>query len=152
MSVYRVPLNALVLSTSKVDIFSLTTSASQSCRLEEIRLDPIAASVADFALTLHVFSGSYTAGTGGTTITAAPVFSQNAASSTTAKVGTTQTAVGSGTDTLHDVGSFNLVNGWSWQPVDPDHRIIVPVSCQFVLSLDTTPASQTLYGCLIFRE
>lgn len=152
MSVYRVPLNALALATSKVDIFSLTTTSTQGCRIEEIRLDPNASAVSEFALTLHIFSGSYTAGTGGTTITAAPVFSQNAASSTTCKVGTTQTTVGSGTDTLHDVGSFNLVNGWAWQPADTDHRIMVPISCQFVLSLDTTPASQTLYGCLIFRE
>jgi hypothetical protein len=151
--VYRIPFKALGLSTNAQDLWAVTTTSSMPCNIEEIRLDPCATSVAEFNVSLSLFTGSYSAGSGGSSATPQPTVHGDASAGTTCKLqNTTQTAVGSGTKTVLDAGSWNLVNGWAWQPLDPDHRICVPVSACFVASLDSTPASQTVSGCLILRE
>jgi|SRR5579883_3412016 len=151
--IYRLPFNALGLSTNKQDLWAITTTSTSICLLEEIRLDPCATSVSEFDISISLFTGSYTAGSGGNTLTPAKTLQGDAAATVTCKTqNTTQTAVGSGTKTVLDSGQWNLVNGWAWQPLDQDHRILVPVSACLVVSLDTTPASQTVSGCAIIRE
>src|SRR5581483_9401153 len=121
--------------------------------IEEIRLDPISTTVTDYLLSMNLFTGSFTAGSGGTTVTPSKTETNDSAAGATAKVGnTTQTAVGTGTKLQVDAGTWNLVNGWTWQPIDQDHRIAVPVSGCLVLSLDTTPTAATANGCAIIRE
>jgi hypothetical protein len=150
--IYSIPFQALGLSTSVQDLWAVTTTSSMPCEIEEIRLDPCATSVSEFNVSLALFTGSYTAGSGGTSRTPRTRVQGDAAASTTCKTqNTTQTAAGSGAKTVLDAGAWNLVNGWVWQPLDPDHRICVPVSACLVVSLDSTPASQTVSGCLILH-
>ena len=151
--VYRVFMNQLAIGTSKQDLWAITASSTIPFWLEEIRLDPIATSVTEYLLSISLFSGSFTAGSGGTSVTPTKTAFNDAAAGATAKVGnTTQTAVGTGTKTQHDAGQWNLVNGWVWQPLDIDHRIAVPMSDCIVLSLDTTPSAATVNGCAVIRE
>lgn len=151
--IYRVPMNQLAISTSKVDLWAITASSTIPFWLEEIRLDPDATAVATYLLSLNLYTGSFTAGSGGTSVTPAKNLPNDAAAGATAKVGnTTQTVVGSGTKLNLDAGQWNLVNGWVWQPIDIDHRVPVPVSGCIVLSLDTTPSAATANGCAIIRE
>lgn len=151
--VYRVPMNQLAIGTSKQDLWAITASSTIPLALEEMRLDPIATSVSEYLLSVSVFTSTFTAGSGGTSVTPVKALPNDAAAGATAKIGnTTQTAVGTGTKTQHDAGQWNLVQGWVWQPIDADHRIVVPVSGCFVLSLDTTPTAATVNGCAIFRE
>lgn len=151
--VYRVPMNQLSLGTSKQDLWSITSSSTIPLYVEEIRLDPIATSVAEYLLSVILWTGSYTAGSGGTSVTPAKNQPNDAAAGATAKIGnTTQTVVGTGTKLQLDAGQWNLVNGWVWQPLDSDHRLVVPVSANLVLSLDTTPSAATVNGCAIIRE
>lgn len=151
--VYRIPMNQLALGTSKQDLWAITASSSIPLWLEELRLDPISTSVAEYLLSLNLFTGSFTAGSGGTSVTPAKNEPNDSAAGATAKVGnTTQSATGSGTKLALDAGQWNLVNGWVWQPIDPDHRIAVPTSACLVLSLDTTPVAATVNGCAIIRE
>ncbi|HLH96427.1 MAG TPA: hypothetical protein VKW08_15030 [Xanthobacteraceae bacterium] len=151
--VYRLPFNAQSLSTSKQDLWAITTTSASMGFLEEVRLDPCATSISEFSLSLSLFTGSYTAGSGGAALTPAKTIPGDAAATVTCKTqNTTQTAVGSGTKTVLDAGQWNLANGWAWQPLDPDHRILVPISACLVVSLDSTPSSQTVSGCAIFRE
>ena len=151
--IYTVPFQNLGLSTNKQDLWALTTSSTVPATLEEIRLDPCATSVSEFAVSLVLFTGSYSAGSGGAVATIAKRNPNEASASSTCKTqNTSQTAVGSGAKLVMDAGSWNLVNGWYWQPINPDHNIIIPVSACLVVSLDTTPASQSVSGCLVFRE
>ena len=151
--VYRVPMQQLAIGTNKQDLWALTASSTIPLWLEEIRLDPTSTSVAEYLLSISLFTGSFTAGSGGSSVTPAKNQPNDAAAGATAKVGnTTQTVVGSGTKLQLDAGNWNLVNGWAWQPIDSDHRIAVPVSGCIVLSLDTTPSAATVNGNLIFRE
>lgn len=151
--VYRVYMNQFALSASKVDLWAITASSTIPFFLEELRLDPIATAVSEYLLSVNLFTGSFTAGSSGTTVTPGKTLLNDAAAGATAKVGnTTQTAVGSGTKQQLDAGQWNLVNGWAWQPLDVDHRIAVPASGCIVLSLDTTPSAATVNGCAIIRE
>ena len=153
---YAIPFQNLGLSTNKQDMWAVKAGSSIPFILEEIRLDPCASSVSEFALSLNLFqngTGTYTAGTGGAGITASPrVASDIAFHGTAVLQNTLQTVAGTGTKTVEDVGSWNLVNGWWWQPLDPDHRVSVPVGATLVVSLDTAPASQTVSGNVIVRE
>jgi hypothetical protein len=151
--VYRLPFNALGLSTNKQDLWAITTGSSLQAILEEVILDPCSTSVSEFSVSLNLFTGSFTAGSGGTTLTPSKTDQGDAAASFTVKTqNTTQTLVGSGTKTNEDAGQWNLANGWAWQPLAPGHRIIIPISSCLVISLDTTPASQTVSGRCIVSE
>lgn len=151
--VYSVPFINLGLSTNKQDLWALTTSSTVPATIEEIRLDPCATSVSEFAISLSLFTSTYTAGSGGSSATVAKRNPNEAAASSSCKLqNTTQTVVNTGAKLVMDAGMWNLVNGWYWQPISPDHNIIMPVSSCFVVSLDSTPASQNVSGCLIFRE
>lgn len=151
--VYRVPMNQLSITTNKVDLWAITASASIPFWLEELRLDPIATAVSEYLLSLSVFTSTFSAGSGGTSVTPVKAQSNDAAAGASAKIGnTTQTTVNTGTKTQHDAGQWNLVNGWVWQPIDSDHRIAVPLSGCVVLSLDTTPSAATVNGCAVIRE
>lgn len=151
--VYRIPMNQLAIGTSKQDLWAITASSTIPFWLEEIRLDPIATSVAEYLMSMSLFTGSFTAGSGGTSVTPAKTLPNDAAAGATSKIGnTTQTVVGSGTKLQEDAGQWNLVNGWAWQPLDSDHRIAVPMSGCLVLSLDSTPTAATVNGCAIIRE
>lgn len=151
--IYRLPFNAINLNTGVQDLWAVTTGANLPAVLNEIRLDPCAQGVTEFKLSLNLFTGSYTAGTGGNPFT--PVKTDegdNGASFTVKTQNTTQTGVGTGSKINKDAGQWNLVNGWVWQPLDTAHRILIPVSCCLVLSLDTVPASQIVSGCMIVSE
>lgn len=151
--VYRVFMNQLAIGTSKQDLWAITASSTIPFWLEEIRLDPIATSVSEYLLSLNLYTGSFTAGSGGTTVTPSKTLFNDTAAGATAKVGnTTQTVVGSGVKTQQDAGQWNLVTGWVWQPIDSDHRIAVPMSDAIILSLDTTPTAATVNGCAVIRE
>lgn len=152
--IYRLPINQLALTASVQEIIAITASSTIPLQLEEIRLDPFDTAVSNFLLSLSLFTGSFTAGSGGTTLTPAKNSPNDAAAGASCKFGnTTRTAVGTGTKLQLDAGKINDVNGWVWQPIDPDHRIAVPVSGCLALSLDTAPGSTfTANGCAIIRE
>jgi hypothetical protein len=145
-------MNAVSSGTTVVDIWAITASATIPFWLEEIRLDPVATAVAESKLSIHLFSGAFTAGSGGTTITPVKTdFNATAAGATAKVVNTTQTT--GGTNTVADAGLWNVVNGWVWQPIDMDHRLAVPMSGCIVLSLDTAfGTTTTMSGCAIIRE
>ncbi len=151
--IYRVPMNQLSMSSSTQEMWRVTASSTIPFWLEEIRLDPFQATVSEFLLSLSLFTSSFSAGSGGTSVTPTPTQPNDAAAGATAAIGnTTRTAVGAGSKVVKDAGNWNSVNGWVWQPIDSDHRIAVPASGCVALSLDTTGVSATVNGCAIIRE
>jgi hypothetical protein len=153
--VYKLPFVAISLGTTSggVDLFAISSTSASWGFLEEVRLDPCATSISEYSLSLSLFTGSYTAGSGGSTLTPVKGTGGDAAATITCKtLNTTKTLVGSGTKTTFDAGQWNLASGWAWQPLDTDHRQFLPPSGCIVVALDTTPASQTVSGCAIFRE
>jgi hypothetical protein len=151
--IYRVPMNQLAMSASTQEMWAITASSTIPFWLEEIRLDPFQATVAEFLLSLSLFTSTFSAGSGGTSVTPAKDLFNDIAAGATAAIGnTTRTAVGTGAKSVKDAGNWNSVNGWVWQPIDSDHRIAVPMSACIALSLDTTGVSATINGCAIIRE
>lgn len=152
--VYRIPINQLAMGATVQEIVAITASGSIPLQLEEIRVDPFDTTLAEFLVSLSVFTGTFTAGSGGTTITPTKNLLNDAAAGATCKIGNTaRTAVGTGTKIQYDAGKINDVNGWAWQPTNIDHYIPIPPSACIALSLDTAPGSTfTVNGCAIFRE
>ena len=151
--VYSVPFKAINIGTVVSDLWAITTASNMPVDIEDVRLDPCATAISDLLVSFHLFTGAFTAGAGGSAVTPVPRVYGDTAAVTSAKVlNTTQTAAGSGVNTVTDAGEWNLVNGWAWQPLDTDHRITIPVSSCFVVSLDSAGASETVSGCLILRE
>ena len=158
--VYKVPINNLTMTSSgKVDLWDISCGSSVPILIEEIRIDPDATSVAVLSVALTRFT-TFTAASGGTSLTPQPCNYGDVASSALAQVLTTSLATSTNTSTalnvakqVIDSGYWNLVNGWNWQPIDPDHRITVTSGGMFQVQMQTTTASSALMsGCLTFRE
>lgn len=158
--VYKIPLDQVSMTSSgKLDIFNVTPASSVPVLLEEIRLDPIATSVTNYFLKITRFS-TFTAASGGTSITARPVNYGDVNPSFSAQLMTTTGVTSTNTSTAlnvaaqaMDAGTWNLVNGWAWQPIDPDHRITITSGGCLSLQLETTTAtSAVVNGCVVVRE
>lgn len=158
--IYKVPIdNVTMTSSGKLDIFNITPGSSVPVMLEEIRLDPIATSVTNYLLRITRFS-TFTAASGGTSITGRPANYGDVNPSFSAQLMTTLGVTSTNTSTAlnvasqtMDAGSWNLVNGWAWQPIDPDHRITITSGGCLSLQLETTTATSALVnGCFTVRE
>lgn len=152
MRIYRLPFNALTVAAVQ-DLWAITAGASLPCVLEEFRIDPCATSVSEQPITVDLFTGTFTAGSGGSTLTPAKTDEGDAAASFSVKVqNTTRTAVGTGTKTNKDAGAWQLVNGYLWQPLSAASRILIPVNACLAIALNGAPASSTVSGCAIVSE
>lgn len=159
--VYKVPFSNLTLgSSAKTDLWDVTCGSSVPIMLEEIRLDPIATAVSELGITVTRFT-TFTAATGGTAIVPKTCNYGDVASSAAVIVMTTATMTATTTSTsvivapqIVDAGNWNLVNGWVWQPIDPDHRITVTAGGGIQVQMISTLAStlSLVSGCLTFRE
>lgn len=152
--VYSVPVNALSMLPVSQDMFSILASSSAPFTVEEVRLDPIATTVSELNLSMHVWTGGFTNSTGGTVITPVKRDFGDVAAGITTRIGCSVKAstASSGVNTVFDAGNWNLVNGWAWQPIDIDHRMVIPPSGLFTLTIDSTPSSAVVMGCAIVRE
>lgn len=158
--VYKIPMDqGTLLSSGKQDLWSISCGSSVPIMLEEIRLDPIATSVTNYFVKVTRFT-TFTAASGGTSLTGRPANYFDAAASFSAQILTTAGISSTTTSTsltiapqVMDAGTWNLVNGWAWQPIDPDHRITCPSGGAISVSIETTTVTAaTVNGCCIVRE
>lgn len=158
--VYKVPIDqAAIVSSGAQDIFFVSCGSSVPVMLEEVRLDPVATSVTNYFVKVTRFT-TFTAATGGTSITPRPVNYGDAAFSGLSQIFTTGQATSTNTSTalnvakqVMDAGTWNLVNGWSWQPIDPDHRITITSGGALSVAIETTTTtSAVVNGCVTIRE
>lgn len=90
-----------------------------------------------------------TSGSGGTTVTPAPMNLGDAAFGGTCEANnTTQSTEG----TILRAENFNVLAGYIWQPT-PEERIVVSPSGRLIIELQTAPAdSVTMSGTVVFEE
>jgi hypothetical protein len=100
-------------------------------------------------LRVQIERGGGTAGSGGTTPTAAPHCVGHAAFGGTVEANNT-TQVGTPTTIYEE--AFNVQAGWFWVPT-PEERIIIPPSGILVVAIPTAPTdSLTMQGSITFEE
>jgi hypothetical protein len=120
--------------------------------IDELVLGQVTATtIGNLRCTFKRFSGAYTIGSVGTSVTPRPhLFGDAAATCTTRANDTTQTT--SGTSVTLDADVLNVINGYTKLPA-PEDRWSFTISQAFVWSLDTAPSSaETMSVKVTFRE
>ena len=149
--VYEVPFAAVSVSAVQ-DLLSVQSTSGMAFRLLEIVLGQITITTVE-ALNLSIkrFSGAYTIGSGGASVTPAKHnFGDAAATVTGRRNDTTQTT--GGTSVTLRADAYNEINGYQYLGI-PDKEIIIAPSQALVLSLDTVPgAARTMSGAILIEE
>lgn len=135
------------------DLFSLQSTSGMAFKLIEAVIGPVAGltTTENVKVSLKRFSGAYTIGSGGSSVTPAKHNNGDAAATCTGRANDTTQTTG-GTSVVLRAEDVNEINGWSYLAI-PDKEIIIAPSQALVLSLDTAPgASRTVSGTLTFEE
>jgi hypothetical protein len=141
-----------VAVTAVQDLVSLQTTSGMVAEIDEIVLGQVTSSaVGNLRTSFKRFSGGYSIGSGGSSVTPRPhVFGDSAATCTTRSNDTTQTT--GGTSVTLDSDAINVVNGYVKLPA-PEDRWSFTISQAFVWSLDSAPgSSETMSMKVTFRE
>lgn len=149
--IYEVPFSNVSVSAVQ-DLLSVQSTSGMAFKLLEIVLGQITvATVENLRLTLKRFSGAYTIGSGGSSVTPVKHNFGDAAATVTARANDTTQTTG-GTSSIIRADVFNEINGYQYLAI-PDKEIILPPSQAFILSLDTAPAAaRTMNGSLLLEE
>lgn len=134
------------------DLLSLQTTFGMVCEVDELVMGQVTATtVGNLRCTFKRFSGAYTIGSGGSSVTPSKhVFGDSVAICTTRANDTSQTT--GGTSVTLDADALNVVNGYVKLPA-PEDRWSFAMSQAFVWSLDSAPsASETMSVKVTFRE
>lgn len=152
---YSIPL-AFTAHTAAGDIVEIIAPAGALLDIHEIKLTQSTeagdAESEQLAFTLTRATGSYTSGSGGTSVTPVPLDGSDVAASFTAEMAnTTDASAGSGalTNMWHD--AVNVHVGLHYLPT-PESRPRCGVSQAFILTLDGAPADSVSIGGYIIVE
>lgn len=151
MRIYKVPFAGVSISAVQ-DLISIQSTSGGSFYLNELYLGQITqTSVELLRMSIKRFSGGYSIGSGGSSVTPAKALFGDAAATATARSNdTTQTSGGTSVTLPADV--INLINGWQYLPA-PEDRIKINPSQALVWSLDTAPAAaRTFNGYAVIAE
>jgi hypothetical protein len=141
-----------VAVTAVQDLVSLQTTSGMVAEIDEMATGQITAtSIGNLRCTFKRFSGGYSIGSSGSSVTPRPhLFGDSAATCTTRANDTTQTS--GGTSVTLDADAINVINGYNKLPA-PEDRWSFTISQAFVWSLDSAPgSSETMSVKVTFRE
>jgi hypothetical protein len=134
------------------DLISIQTTSGMVMEIDEINIGQVTATtIGNLRCSFLRFSGAYSIGSGGSSITPRPhVFGDSAATCTARANDTTQTS--GGTSVILDSDVFNVINGYNKLPA-PEDRWSFTINQAFVWSLNTAPGSaETMNMKVTFRE
>jgi hypothetical protein len=152
---YSVPFSATAVSAA-VDAFEVLASSAKPFILHEVTLaqssDYGDAAAEGLSVLIKRATGSYTSGSGGSTVTPAKHLTNDAAAGPTAEVcNTTQAAAGSGALTTIRAEAFNVQAGYQYLPT-PEQRPVFLAAEACVVSITAPADAITLSGTLVFEE
>jgi hypothetical protein len=152
---YSVPFSAVAVSAAQ-DLFEVLASAAKPFYLHEITVAQSSdfgdAQAEGLSILIKRATGSYTSGSGGTTVTPAKHLTNDAAAGPTAEVNnTTQAAAGSGALTTLRAEAFNVQSGYQYLPT-PEQRFFFLSAEAVVVSITAPADALTVSGTLVFEE
>jgi hypothetical protein len=150
---------AAVSVTAQQDFFYVKPATDKICIIEAIYLSNvgIGADAGDaqeelYALALSYLPSTVTAGTGGSSVTPAPLSVNDAAAGFAACVNDTGKATTNGTAITRHSDGWNVRVPYIWLP-PPEHRTIVANAAAITLQLNSTPTDAILIsGTMLVRE
>jgi len=152
---YSVPFSATAV-TAAVDLFEVLAATGKPFILHEV----VSAQSSDFgdaqaeglSILIKKATGSYTSGSGGSTVTPAKHATNDAAAGPTAEIlNTTQAIAGSGALTTIHADAFNVQGGYQYLPT-PETRILFLPGEACVVSMTAPGDSITVSATLKFEE
>lgn len=152
---YSVPFSAVTVSAAQ-DLFEVLSASAKPFFLHEIVLaqssDYGDAAAEGLSILIKRATGSYTSGSGGSTVTPAKHLTNDAAAGPTAEINnTSQAAAGSGALTTIRTDAFNIQAGYQYMPT-PEQRILFLPTEACVVSITAPADAITMSGTLVFEE
>lgn len=153
--VYSIPFSAVAISLAQ-DLFEVLAAAGKPFVLREVVFaqssDYGDAAAEGLSILIKRAAGTYTSGSGGTTVTPAKHLTNDAAAGPTAEVNnTTQAAAGTGTLTTIRAEAFNVQAGYQYLPPPEDRPLFLPgEAC--VVSITAPVDAITGSGTLVIEE
>lgn len=152
---YSVPFSAVGVTAAQ-DVFEVLAASGKPFVLHEIVLGQTSDAGDSQAELEQVLikraTGSYTSGSGGSTVTPVKHYTNDAAAGPTAEINnTTQAAAGSGTLTTIRTDCFNVQAGYQYLPT-PESRILFLPAEACIVSITAPVDSLTMSGTLVFEE
>lgn len=152
---YSVPFSSTAVSAA-VDLFEVLAAAGKPFVLHEIVIAQSSdfgdASAEGLSILIKRATGSYTSGSGGSTVTPAKHLTNDAAAGPTAEVlNTSQAAAGSGALTTIRAEAFNVQGGYQYLPT-PESRLVFLATEACVVSMTAPADALTVSGTLVFEE
>ena len=151
--IYTAPFQGVAIAAAQ-DVFELLCPADCVIVLHRCEItDETSETSEQGVILMRRGTGSVTSGSGGSTITPAPMhFGDAASGATIERNNTTAMAVGTGVLTTIAAAGFNWLNGFLWAPT-PEERIYISPDQRFAFNLVNAPgASRTCSGVLVFEE
>ena len=152
---YSVPFSATSVSAA-VDVFEVLATTAKPFFLHSIVIaqssDYGDAQAEGLSVLIKRATGSYTSGSGGSTVTPAKHATNDAAAGPTAEVcNATQASAGSGALTTIVADAFNVQGGYQYLP-PPEQRLFFLAAEAVVVSITAPADAVTLSGTLVFEE
>lgn len=153
--VYSCPFSAVSVSAA-VDCFEALAATGKPFFLREIVLSQSSdygdAAAEGLSILIKRATGSYTSGSGGSTVTPAKHLTNDAAAGPTVETNnTTQASAGSGALTTIRAEAFNVQAGYQYLP-PPEDRPFFLAAEACVVSITAPADALTLSGTLVFEE
>jgi len=151
--IYSAPFEGIAVSAVQ-DVFEILCPSDAVLCLHRAEVSDETSETSEQAVILiRRGVGAVTSGSGGSTITPAPLqLGESASGATVERNNTTPMVVGSGTLTTLDSRAFNWLNGYLWAPT-PEERIYISPGDRVAFNLVNAPgASRTCSGVLVFEE
>lgn len=152
---YSVPFSAVSVSAAQ-DAFEVLASSGKPFILHEVTLaqssDYGDAQAEGLSVLIKRATGSYTSGSGGSTVTPAKHLTNDAAAGPTAELNnTSQASAGSGALTTVRTEAFNVQAGYQYLP-PPEERLLFLATEAVVVSITAPADAVTMSGTLVFEE
>ncbi len=153
MAIFTATFSAIAVSAAQ-DVFEIVAPADSKIAIREVRLGQYsdAGDAAAEMLSVLIIKGYTTSGSGGASVTAAPVQGHTGALTSTATVERNNTTIAAdGTAVVMVADAFNVQSGWIYIPA-PEERIVVPVSGRLVVRITAPADAVTMNGTLVFEQ
>lgn len=152
---YSVPFSAATVTAAQ-DVFEVLAASGKPFVLHEIVLgqtsDAGDAQAELEQVLIKRATGSYTSGSGGSTVTPVKHLTNDAAAGPTAEINnTTQASAGTGALTTIRTETWNVQSGYQYLPT-PESRLVFLPSEACVVSITAPADSLTMSGTLVFEE
>ncbi len=153
--IYTVPFGGTASPAAAFDAFEVLAASAKPFILHEIVLgqssDMGDAAAEGLVVTIKHATGSYTSGSGGSTVTPTKDTNTASAGPTAEVMNTTQASAGSGALTTIRTEAWNIQGPFQYFPAPEQRRTFLPTEA-VVVSVSAPTDAITMTGTLVFEE